>query len=103
MVCSTALVSAQPQGFFGGFRNFFGGGGPQAPRGGRGGGGCGASGPNHNFEGRSYLVSWRAGCTSFTHGEGAAFCRGVGMRPVSLDTPAKEREFTAFDHREYIL
>ena len=88
-------MSGNPQGFFGGLRNIFGGGPPRGrPAVGSGGGGCGARGPNHNFEGRSYLVSWRAGCTSFTHGEGAAFCRSQGMQPVSLDTPAKEREFT---------
>jgi len=96
-----AIASASPQGgFFGGLRNFFGG-GRGRPRGNRGGGGgCRANGPNHRFGGRDYLVSWRLGCTSFTSGEGAAFCRNQGMRPVSLDTPAKEREFTGLVARE---
>jgi len=55
LVSSLALASAQPQGFFGGIRNFFGG---QRPRGGRqnGGGGCRANRPNYSFGGRDYLV-----------------------------------------------
>lgn len=102
MLSGLAVVSASPQGLFGGIANFFGGGRrrPQGGRGGRGGGGCNARGPNHNFQGRDYLVSWRSGCSSFTAGEGAAFCRSVGMRPISLDTPAKEREFTGLVRRE---
>merc|ERR1739848_483599 len=61
---------------------------------------CSANQPNHDFGGKSYLVSWRSGCTSFSHGEGAAFCRSVGMQPLSLDTPAKERHFTGLVAQE---
>jgi len=100
LVFGLAIASASPQGFFGGFRNLFGG-GRGRPRGNRGGGGgCRGNGPNHSFGGRDYLVSWRLGCTSFTSSEGAAFCRSQGMRPVSLDTPAKENEFTSLVARE---
>ena len=95
------------QGFLSGLRNLFSvgrgrpGGRPQATRGPRlvGGGGRGAncanSGPNHSFQvqgprtgawvvtcvpqGGQYLVSWRLGCTSFTAGEGAAYCRANGQ------------------------
>jgi hypothetical protein len=33
----------------------------------------------------------------FTHaqGEAAAYCRSNGMSPISLDSPAKEQEFTS--------
>lgn len=99
LVSSLALASAQPQGFFGGIRNIFRG---QRPRGGRqnGGGSCRANRPNHSFGGRDYLVSWREGCTSFSSGEGANFCRSVGMRPISLDTPQKENHFLGLVSRE---
>lgn len=103
LLSGLAIVSASPQGLFGGIANFFGG-GRRRPQGGRnnggGGGGCGVSSPNYSFQGRDYLLSWRGGCRSFTHGEGAAFCRSVGMSPISLDTPAKEREFTSLVRRE---
>ena len=62
-----ALASANPQGgFFGGLGGLFNRfqGRPQG--GGGGGGGCRPSGPNHNFGGRNYLVSWRLGCTQFS-------------------------------------
>jgi len=45
-------------------------------------------------------VSWRLGCTSFTQGEGEGFCRANGMRPISIDNSAKEREFTNLVARE---
>ena len=69
------LAGGQPQGILGGLRNLLGGG---PIRGGRAqsnaaaaadggtGGACKASGPNHNFGGKGYLVSWRLGCTHFT-------------------------------------
>jgi hypothetical protein len=63
-----ALASANPQGgFFGGLGGLFNRfqGRPQGGGGG-GGGGCRPSGPNHNFGGRNYLVSWRLGCTQFS-------------------------------------
>jgi len=105
LLVGLAVVSASPQGFFGGLRNFFGGGrgrgrGRPAANNNNGGGGCRSSGPNHNFQGRDYLVTWRLGCTSFTRSQGAAYCRAQGMRPISLDTPAKEREFTGLVSRE---
>merc|ERR550519_2743979 len=74
------MAAASPQrGFLGGLRNFFGGG-----------------------QGRDYLVTWKLGgaCTSFTRSQGVAYCRSQGMRPISLDTPAKEREFTGLVGRE---
>ena len=98
------LSSALPQ--FGFLRNIFGGGrnrpqnnGPR-PSGG-GGGRCGGGNqPNHQFQGQGYLVSWRLGCSSFTQGGGEAFCRSNGMRPISLDSSAKEREFLGLVARE---
>jgi len=95
VIALAAAVSGLPQGgFFSGLRNIFRG-GNRGQRGGRaqGSGRCGRSQPNHRFGGRDYLVSWRVGCTSFTQGEGAAYCRQNGMRPVSLDSPSLENEF----------
>ena len=98
------LSIASPQ--FGFLNNLFGGGG-RRPSGGRPSGGrpsgrgCGGgNAPNHNFQGRNYLVSWRLGCTSFTQGQGEAFCRSNGMRAISIDNSAKEREFTSLVSRE---
>jgi len=106
------LATPEPQGLFGGLRNFLGG---LAPRGrGRpqqrpqqrpqrpsgGGGSCRNSEPNHSFGGQQFLVSWRLGCTSFTASEGAAYCRANGMTAVSLDSAAKEREFGSLLTRE---
>jgi len=91
------LASAQRGGFFGQIGNLF-----QRPRGGRqqGGGRCRANRPNHKFQGRDYLVSWRDGCTSFSHGAGGSFCRSVGMKPISLDSTAKENHFLDLVARE---
>merc|ERR1712127_563703 len=90
--------------------NFFGGGnrgnrgnsgGGRRPSGGGGGGNCGGGHrPNHNFGGQQFLVSWRLGCTSFTQGQGASFCRQNGMSPISIDSSAKEREFLGLVGRE---
>ena len=46
------------------------------------------------------MVSWRLGCTSFTHGQGAGFCSQNGMRAVSLDSAAKESHFRDLVSRE---
>ena len=56
--------------------------------------------PNHRFQGQEFLISWRFGCTSFTQSQGESFCRSNGMRPISLDNPAKEREFLGLVSRE---
>jgi len=102
-----SACSASPQfgflsGLFGGNRNRgrpSGGGG--RPSGGGGGGRCGGGNqPNHQFQGQGYLVSWKLGCTSFTQGGGESFCRANGMRPISLDSSAKEREFLGLVGRE---
>ena len=45
-------------------------------------------------------MSWRLGCTSFSHGGGARFCRDNGMRPISLDSSSKEQEFLGLVARE---
>lgn len=103
LLAGLAVVSASPQGFFGGLRNLFRGGRQQGRGAGGGGGGrgrgssCNISGPN--YRGR-YLVSWKGGCTKFTQSEGAAFCRSVNMRPISLDSPAKEQEFADLVQRD---
>merc|ERR1719347_756160 len=95
---SLTLVAASPQFDF--LSNLFGGGRNrnQRPRGGRqnggGGGNCGGNyQPNHRFGGQDFLVSWRVGCSSFTQRDGENFCRANGMRPISIDSSAKEREF----------
>jgi len=100
-----SLCSASPQfgflrGLFGGGR---GGGRPQSnrPSVGGGGGRCGGGNrANHQFQGRNYLISWRLGCSSFTQGGGESFCRANGMRLVSIDSAAKEREFLGLVSRE---
>jgi len=74
---------------------------PSGGGGGGGGGGCGGGNqPNHQFQGQGYLVSWKLGCSSFTQGGGESFCRNNGMRPISLDSSAKEREFLGLVQRE---
>ena len=107
LVCLLACASlsmGSPQ--FGFLSNLFGGGRrpsgnrPGRPSGG-GGGRCGGGHrPNHQFGGQNFLVSWRLGCSGFTQGEGEGFCRANGMRPISIDNPGKEAEFTNLVARE---
>jgi len=97
LLVGLALVSASPQGLFGGLRNLLRGGRQRGNSGNGGGGrgrgsGCNIRGPNYR---NRYVVSWKGGCTKFTQSEGAAFCRSLNMRPISLDTPQKEREFAS--------
>jgi len=100
------MTTGEPQGLLGGLRSLLGGpnrGGraqANAASGGASGGACRASGPNHNFGGKGYLVSWRLGCTHFTQAEAAAYCRSNGLTPISLDDPSKEREFATLVARE---
>ena len=101
------MAVASPQfNIFNGIRNIFRGGrnlGGGRPSGNsiRGGGGCGGGhAPNHNFGGQNFLISWRLGCTQFTQGQGENFCSQNGMRPISLDSQAKEREFSNLVARE---
>ena len=54
---------------------------------------AGGHAANHRFDGKDYLVSWRIGCSSFSQGGAERFCRDNGMRPISIDSSAKEREF----------
>ena len=111
LLAGLSLAAASPQGFGGFVRNLLGGGrnrpqnnGNRGNRGNRGNGGGGRCGggnrPNHSFNGRDYLVSWRLGCTSFTQSQAASFCRANGMRPISIDSSAKEREFLGLVGRE---
>ena len=64
--------------------------------------GCSSGGhqPNHRFGGKDYLVSWRLGCSSFAQSEADSFCQRSGMRPISIDSSAKEREFLSLVGRE---
>ena len=102
-LCFSAC-SASPQ--FGFLNGLFGGrnrGRPQSNRAPSGGGGgrCGGGNrANHQFGGRNYLISWRLGCSSFTQSGGESFCRANGMRPISLDSSTKEREFLGLVGRE---
>lgn len=118
VLCLAASYASPQFPFFRGGRPqfpFFNGGGrarPQPPRqqftsfrGGAAGGsvrgGCGGGHkPNHKFEGKDYLLSWRLGCTSFGVTQGEAFCRANGMKAISLDSAAKEREFLGLVARE---
>ena len=63
--------------------------------------GCGGrNNPNHRFGGKDYLVSWRLGCTSFTQNGAESFCRKSNMRPISIDSSSKQREFLGLVGRE---
>eukprot|EP00091_Calanus_sinicus_P000390 TRINITY_DN10318_c0_g1_i4.p1 TRINITY_DN10318_c0_g1~~TRINITY_DN10318_c0_g1_i4.p1 ORF type:complete len:121 (-),score=22.19 TRINITY_DN10318_c0_g1_i4:72-434(-) len=97
---------ASPQfNFFNGF--FRGGRRPQRPqqlRQGPSGGGGGRCGGGNQPNYKNYLVSWRLGCTSFSQSAGESFCRANGMRPISLDSSDKEKEFldlVASDRQKY--
>ena len=63
--------------------------------------GCGGRNqPNHRFGGKDYLISWRLGCTSFSQNGAESFCRKSNMRPISIDSSSKEREFLGLVARE---
>ena len=49
---------------------------------------------NHNFEGRTFLLSWKEeGRPFFSWQEARDYCREAGMRIVSLDSSAKREHF----------
>merc|ERR1712106_992275 len=80
--------------------------GNRRPKAGGSGGGCRGGGqkPNHKYQGKDFLISWRVGCSKFKQSEGEAFCRANNMIPISLDSPAKEKEFlglVAKDRQRY--
>jgi len=54
---------------------------------------CGAAAPNHFWNGKGYVVTWKIGCSTFEQHEAKAYCNSLGMEPVSLDTPEKQNEF----------
>ena len=108
IILGLSACSASPQ--FGFLSGFFGGGNRgnrgrqqnnvRRPSGGGGGRCGGVNQANHQFQGQSYLISWRLGCTSFTQGSGESFCRANDMRPISIDSSAKEREFLGLVGRD---
>jgi hypothetical protein len=53
----------------------------------------GTSAAKHAWEGRNYYLSWRTGQNNFEWAAGAAFCNSLGMRLISLDSPAKLAHF----------
>jgi hypothetical protein len=53
----------------------------------------GTSAAKHAWEGRNYYLSWRTGQNNFEWAAGAAFCKSLGMRLISLDSPAKLAHF----------
>jgi len=59
---------------------------PQSNAGGSGSG-------NHQYQGRSYLLTWRTGQNGFSHSAARSFCRSRGMRIVSLDSISKATHF----------
>ncbi|XP_040574327.1 uncharacterized protein [Lepeophtheirus salmonis] len=48
---------------------------------------------NYDFEGKRYLLSWRDGRSSLDHSAGSSYCRGKGMRLISLDSSSKINHF----------
>jgi len=65
---------------------------------------CGISSCNHEWTDprdgikRQYVVTWKfadqqAGCAKMQQHEARAYCKSLGMEPVSLDSPAKQDEF----------
>ncbi len=48
---------------------------------------------NHVYNGKNYLLTWRAGQSSFTYDEARSFCASRGMRMVSLGNRAKAQHF----------
>ena len=51
------------------------------------------SGSNHRWQGRNYLISWREGRKGFSHYAARSYCRGRGMRIISLDNIQKAQHF----------
>ena len=51
------------------------------------------SGSTHRWQGRNYVLSWREGRNGFSHGAARSYCRGKGMRIVSLDNIQKAQHF----------
>ena len=56
-------------------------------------GGSSNSGANHQWQGRNYLITWREGRNGFSHSAARSYCRGRGMRIVSLDSIQKAQHF----------
>merc|ERR1712176_1691730 len=54
---------------------------------------CAAQAPNHFWNGKSFVVTWKFGCRDFEQHEAREYCQSMGMEPVSLDTPDKQNEF----------
>merc|ERR1712012_388583 len=60
--------------------------------------------PNHKYQGRDVLISWRVGCSKFTQSQAERFCADNNMVAVSLDSRAKEDHFlglVAKDRQRY--
>ncbi len=48
---------------------------------------------NHDWNGKSYLLTWRDGDSSFSYSGAVSYCRSKGMQIVSLDSSAKSDHF----------
>ena len=48
---------------------------------------------NHQFQGKTYLLTWRMGRNNFDWRGGVSFCQSQGMRLVSLDSSQKTDHF----------
>lgn len=55
---------------------------------------------NHNYEGRTYLLSWKEGQTHFSWHQARDWCASNGMRIISLDSPAKRDHFLSLTASE---
>ena len=49
---------------------------------------------NHQFQGKSYLLTWRMGRNNFDWTGGVRFCQSQGMQLVSLDNKEKTEHFS---------
>merc|ERR1719410_2870581 len=48
---------------------------------------------NYQWEGKSYLLTWRTGRNNFAWNEGVSYCRSQGMKLISLDSKEKADHF----------
>ena len=53
---------------------------------------------NHQFQGKSYLLTWRMGRNNFDWTGGVRFCQSQGMQLVSLDNKEKTEHFLRFTY-----
>merc|ERR1719312_845117 len=55
---------------------------------------------NYQWEGKSYLLTWRTGRNNFAWQEGVSYCRSQGMKLISLDSKEKADHFLSLVGRD---